>query len=41
MIFRVVLILISALLMAQPVMSQTEDKPTVAMLRFGSFFSFT
>ena len=39
--FRVLLILMSALMIAQSVSSQADEKPTVAMLRFGSFFSFT
>ena len=39
--FRILLIMLCLLLLAQPVLGQTEDKPTVAMLRFGSFFSFT
>ncbi len=39
--FKVTLILLSLLLMAQPLAAQTEDKPTVAMLRFGSFIAFT
>ena len=39
--FKAMLILLSSLVMALVVTGQAEDKPTVAMLRFGSFFSFT
>ena len=39
--FKVALILLSLLLLALPVAGQADDKPTVAMLRFGSFISFT
>ncbi len=39
--FKVMLILLSLLLLALPVAGQAEDNPTVAMLRFGSFISFT
>ncbi len=39
--FRILLILLCSLLLAQSVSGQAEDKPTIAMLRFGSFFSFT
>ena len=39
--YRLFLIVLSLLLMAQPVVGQAEDKPTVAMLRFGSFIAFT
>ena len=41
--FRVLVLLIflCSLLMAQSALGQDEDKPTIAMLRFGSFFSFT
>ncbi|MCY4061927.1 MAG: ABC transporter substrate binding protein [Chloroflexi bacterium] len=39
--FKRLLILLCAFLLAQSVMGQAEDKPTIAMLRFGSFFSFT
>ena len=38
---RILLIALCSLLMAASVAGQAEDKPTVAMLRFGSFFSFT
>ncbi len=39
--FKYLLILLSTLIMAQFVSGQAEEKPTVAMLRFGAFFSFT
>ena len=39
--FKVMLIFLSLLLLALPVAGQADDKPTVAMLRFGSFISFT
>ena len=38
---KAILLLLSALLTVLSVSGQTQDKPTIAMLRFGSFFSFT
>lgn len=38
---KALLIVLSSLVMAASAAGQAEDKPTVAMLRFGSFFSFT
>lgn len=38
---KALLLLFSSLLMAAAVAGQADEKPTVAMLRFGSFFSFT
>lgn len=38
---KALLVLMGSLLMTAAVAGQAEDKPTVAMLRFGSFFSFT
>ncbi len=39
--FKLLLMFLSLMLIAGVAAGQDEDKPTVAMLRFGSFFSFT
>ena len=38
---KALLLLLGSLWIAAGVAAQAEEKPTVAMLRFGSFFSFT
>lgn len=39
--FKLMLVLLCSLLIAPLASGQAEDKPTIAMLRFGAFFSFT